>query len=183
MKRIQLLFMASLFVLSLNYGIFATDIANADDFYQENYEHNGEDHKKDSAFEEIGELLGWGTAIVVGIAWLLFPVRRSAKMILTNIPEAKTLFISISRFLGKNHVFIGVTALVLSIVHGIFMYISEGKLESEGFTGIASVLFMVIAGIIGMVLMKNKKAKSARTTHIILLVFATVIGAFHILIS
>lgn len=183
MRRFQLLFMALLIVLSLNYGIFANDIANADDFYQENYEHHGEDHEEDSALEEIGELLGWGAAIAMGVAGLLFPVRKSAKMILTKIPNAKTFFITISRLLGKNHVFIGVLALGLSIAHGISMYVSEGKLESEGLTGVAAVLLMVIASIIGMILMKNKKAKSARTIHTTLLVFALVIGAFHILIS
>lgn len=180
MRRIQLLFVAFLIILSLNYGIFTDNIAFADDFYEENYDQHGEDHEEDSALEEIGELIGWGAAIMMVVAGLLFPIRRSAKMILTNFPNKKTLFISISKLLGKNHVFIGVTALVFSIAHGISMYVSEGELESEGFTGIASVLLMVIAGVIGMFLMKNKKAKSARTTHTILLVFALVIAAFHI---
>lgn len=182
MRRIQLLFMAFLMILSLNYGFFADNIAFADDdYYEENYDR--EDHEDDGALKDLGELIGWGAAILMGVAGLLFPIRKSAKMILTNFPNAKTLFISISKFLGKNHVFIGLTALVLSIAHGISMYISEGELESEGFTGIASVLLMVIAGVVGMVLMKNKKAKSARTTHTILLVFALIIAGFHILIS
>ena len=78
---------------------------------------------------------------------------------------------------------IGIIALALSIFHGVTMYLSEGKLESEGIIGLGAVIFMMVAGILGTVLYKNKKVKSLRTTHTILIAFALIIGFVHIFIS
>ena len=63
------------------------------------------------------------------------------------------------------------------------MYLSEGRLESEGIIGLGAFIFMMIAAIFGMVLFKNKKAKSLRTTHTILIGFALIIALVHIITS
>ena len=58
---------------------------------------------------------------------------------------------------------IGIIALALSIFHGVTMYLSEGKLEREGIIGLGAVIFMIVAGILGTVLYKNKKVKSLQS--------------------
>lgn len=133
--------------------------------------------------KEVGELLGWGAAIAIVTAGLLFPVRRSAKIVLQKVPSAKKIFIAFSKFLGKNHVLIGIFALVLVITHGVSMLVNEWEFEFEALTGIGTFSFMLIAAMFGIFLIKNKKAKRMRNIHITLLVFALLIGVVHIFLS
>ena len=134
-------------------------------------------------YEEIGEMVGWGTVVAMGAAGILFPIRKSAKWIIKNYPESKNIYISISKFFGKYHLLIGIIALALSIFHGVAMYLSEGRLEGQGIIGLGAFILMVIAGIFGTVLFKNKKVKSLRTTHTILIAFALLTGFVHIITS
>lgn len=184
MKTLQIVIFALLVMFALNFVPTATNIVSADDDY-EKYEHyeDGEEHEEDGPYEELGETVGWGTVIAMGIAGIIFPLRRSMKTVTTNFPEAKKGFISLTKFFGKFHIPIGIIALGLSIFHGITMYVSEGELESDGVIGLGSVVLMLIAGIIGAVLFKNKKAKSLRTTHTILIAIAMFIGVVHIFAS
>jgi hypothetical protein len=182
MKYLQMVFIAFLFVFALGFVTTGTNLVSADNDDDERYEQQegGYGEEEDGPYEEIGETVGWGTVIAMGAAALIFPIRRSMKSVIANFPEAKTIFIAISRFFGKYHIFIGVTALALSIFHGVAMYLSEGELESGGIIGLAAVILMVIAGILGTFLIKNKKSKSIRTTHTILIAFAIIIGFVHI---
>ena len=68
--------------------------------------------------------------------------------------------------------------LAISIFHGVIMYLSEGELESEGIIGLGAVILMVIAGVLGTLLIKNKKSKSIRTMHTILIAFAIIVVDF-----
>lgn len=182
MKHISMIFIALLFVLALHYVIPASSVSADDD---EKYEHYqlGDHDKEDSPYEDIGKTVGWGTVIAMGTSGIIFPLRRSLKTVITNFPDAKKLFVAISKFFGKYHFLFGIAALVLGSIHGITMYFSKGELESEGIIGVAAIGIMAIAGIFGAVLMKNKKVKTLRTTHTILIVFAILMGLVHILVS
>jgi hypothetical protein len=186
LKYLQMGFLAFLFVFAINFVTTGSNQVLADDddgekyeYYKDGYE--GGENDDDGPYEDLGKTVGWGTVVAMGAAAVIFPVRRSMKSVITNFPGAKSIFISFSKFLGKYHIFIGVTALALSIVHGVTMYLNEGELESEGLIGLGSVAFMTLAGILGAVLTKKKKSKSLRTTHTILIAFAIIIGIVHIL--
>ncbi|NMD69714.1 hypothetical protein HHO41_05395 [Bacillus sp. DNRA2] len=185
MKTLQMVLMALLFVFALNFVTTGNNLVSADDDDDKKYEQyeGGEERGEDSPYEDLGKTVGWGTVIAMGTAGIIFPLRRSMKAVTTNFPEAKKGFIALTKFFGKFHIPIGIIALGLSIFHGITMYLSEGELESEGIIGLGSVVLMAIAGIVGAVLFKNKKAKSLRTTHTILIAFALLIGAVHIFAS
>ena len=173
MKYLKMLLLSFLFVFTLSYVSIGSNLVSADDDYEEKYENHGEDDdREEGAFKEIGKVVGWGTVVAMGAAGVIFPIRKSAKWVITNYPKSKNIFISISKFFGKYHMLIGIIALALSIFHGVAMYLSEGKLEREGIIGLGAVIFMIVAGILGTVLYKNKKVKSLRTTHTILIAFA-----------
>ena len=53
----------------------------------------------------------------------------------------------------------------------------------EGIVGLIAFVLLLLAGIIGSVLWKDKKVKSLRTTHTALIAFSIIIGVFHILSS
>jgi hypothetical protein len=186
MKYLQMVFVVFLFVFALGFATTGGSLASADDDeYEgkyESYEGEGEEGG-DGPYEEIGETAGWGTVIAMGTAGLIFPLRRSMKRVTTTVPEAKKIYIPITKFFGKYHILIGIGALALSIFHGVIMYLDEGALESEGMIGLGAVISMVIAGIFGAVLFKNKKAKTLRTTHSVLIAFAILIAAVHIFAS
>jgi hypothetical protein len=185
MKHIYMLCMAFLIVFVLHYAIPGSTLVSADhdDEKYEHYHKGDHDEEEDRPYEDIGKTVGWGTVVAMGTSGILFPLRRSLKVVITNFPDAKQMFISISKFFGKYHFIFGILALVLGTLHGITMYLSEGELESEGILGLGAVAFLAIAGIVGSVLMKNKKAKALRTTHSILIVMALLIGFVHIFVS
>ncbi len=189
MKHLKMVFIVFLFIFAFNYVTPGINLVSADDDdYEEEYEYQEDESEdgeedEDGPYEDIGEMVGWGAVIAMGTGALIFPLRRSMKTVITNFPEAKSIFISITKFFGKYHIFIGVIALALSIFHGVAMYLSEGELESEGIIGLGAVILMVIAGILGTALYKNKKSKSLRTAHTILIVFAILIGIAHIFVS
>lgn len=185
MKYLQMVFIGFLFTFALNFVTTGSSLVHADDDFEGKYGDYEGDHEEgdDGPYEDIGKTVGWGSVIAMGTAALIFPLRRSMKKIITNFPGAKNIFISISKFMGKYHIMIGIIALALSIIHGVTMYLSEGELESEGMIGLGSVLLIVIAGTIGAVLFKNKKAKSLRTTHSVLIALGILIGFVHIIAS
>jgi hypothetical protein len=189
MKYMKLLMLT--FLLLIGFGAVANTVVFADDD-DEKYEYNFEGeygegrggHGEDEGpFEELGKMLGWGTAAAMGAAGVFFPMRRSMKWTIAQWPSAKSSVISLTKFLGKIHVPLGIIALVISIVHGVTMFISEGELEGEGIIGLASVIFLAIAAIFGATLLKNKKSKTVRTIHISLIGLALLIGLFHIFVA
>lgn len=180
--KMLLISLLAIFIISL--VTIENNFVSADDDFEEKYENHWEKHDHgDEAYEDIGEMVGWGTIIAMGAAAIIFPIRKSAKQILKNYPASKKFYIPFSKFFGKYHLLIGTIALVLSMLHGVFMYLSEGALESEGVIGLGAFILMVLAAIFGTVLYKNKKVKSLRTTHIVLMAFAFLIGIVHIITS
>lgn len=186
-KYLQMIFLALVVVGSIAFVTTGSNLVYADDHgekyekYQEYGEHREGGKHDDEAYEDVGEALGWGTAIAMGAAGIIFILRRSMKTVITKFPDSKSIFISLSKFFGKNHIWIGVIALVLSIIHGVLMFLSEGELDGDGIIGLGSVIFMAIASAIGAVLVKKKKLKSLRTTHTIFIGLAVVIGLIHII--
>jgi hypothetical protein len=184
MKYVQMIVVAVLFIFSLNFVVSGNNLVSADDDDEkyENYEGGGEE-KEEGPYEDIGKAVGWGTMTSMGIAGSIFPLRRSMKTVTTKLPNVKNGFISITKFLGKNHIIFGVIAVALSIVHGATMYLSKGELEDEGLVGLGAIVFMLIAGIVGAVLFKNKKSNSLKTTHKTLVAVAILIGFVHVFVS
>lgn len=160
-------------------------IAFADDDFEKHHEHSEWDHHKKERedFEDVGEVLGWGTVITFAVAGLIFPMRRLTKQMITTFPSIKQTYISITKFLGKYHLLIGIVTIILSSCHGIFMFLNEGRLDDEGISGLGAAIVFLMASFIGFFLFENKKVKSLRITHMILIAFSIVIGAFHIFIS
>ncbi|MFO7317122.1 MAG: hypothetical protein C0P75_008705 [Bacilli bacterium] len=162
-------------------------IAFADDDFGEHHEHYewgyGKKEHIDDRYEDAGEMIGWGTVITFAVAGLIFPMRRLTKPMITTFPSIKQIYISLTKFLGKYHILIGIVTVLLSICHGILMYLHEGRLEDEGVSGLVSAIVLGIAGLIGLMLFNNKKVKSLRTTHMTLIAVTMVIALFHIFIS
>ncbi len=185
MKYLQMLLVSLLFVFAFNYAPTGSNLVFADDDIEQFYENPGgeKEHGENGPYEDIGKTIGWGTIIAMGIAGLIFPIRRSMKWVITNLPGAKNIFISVSKNLGKYHIFIGMAALALGTTHGVAMFLDKGELESEGIIGLGAVVLMVLAGIVGAVLFKHKKMKSLRTAHSSLIAFAILMGCIHIFAS
>ncbi|WP_338449586.1 hypothetical protein R4Z09_25990 [Niallia oryzisoli] len=171
----------------MSFDFVANNLVSADDFDDREYEHyseHGEGHDEDEgSYEEIGKMAGWRTAILMGSAGLLLPIRRSTKVIIKTLPSAKQLIISFSKTLGKSHIMIGILVLAAILAHGILMFINEGELELEGMIGLGSIIFMAVAALLGVYLAKNKSTRKVRTIHTTLMVLACLIGVFHIFIS
>ena len=79
----------SIFIIS--FVTIESNFVSADDDFEEKYESSWEDHE-DEAYEEIGKMVGWGTVIAMGAAGIIFPIRKSAKWIITNCPEVEKYF-------------------------------------------------------------------------------------------
>jgi hypothetical protein len=183
MKYFKMLLLTFLAIFILSFGTIENSFVSADDDFEERYENQGKGHEEEEPYEDLGEMAGWGTVIAMGAAGVIFPIRKSAKWILTNYPESKGTFRSISKFFGRYHLLIGTVALALSIFHGVIMYLSEGSLETEGVIGLGALIVLMIAGLFGTALFKNKKVKSLRTTHTFLIAFTLLIVFVHILSS
>ncbi|MFB6465570.1 hypothetical protein ACE38V_02000 [Cytobacillus sp. Hz8] len=187
MKYFQLIFASVILIFILGFGV-TNSIAFADDDGHHFEKHDdgkyGDyqgDHEKEGPIEEIGKMIGWGTAIAMGFAALLYPFRRSLKTLISQFSKWKNTFISFGKFITKNHVLIGLIALTLSILHGALMFLKEGELEGEGIIGLGSVLFIVLAAILGSKLMQNKKSKRLRTIHMVFISFALFLAITHII--
>lgn len=164
-------------------GVSSINLASADDDFENHQNYYESHHDDESPYEEVAGLIGWGTVIFLGAAGAIFPIRRFTKMVITYFPKFKKSYVFMVKKLGKYHLFIGLFALLLGTVHGILLYVSEWKLDSEGVTGLIVLLAMVVASIVGMVLTNNRKMKSLRTAHVILVVVIVLAGMFHIVIS
>lgn len=155
--------------------------------YDDNGEYNGEygegEHEKEGPYEEGGKLLGWGTVIAIGGAGVLMPLRRGSRNLIKKFPNAKDGIISALKLVSKSHVWIGVTALSLSIIHGVLMYLNEGEFGFREIAGTISVGLMAVAAIFGVLLVKNKGNQQFRSIHFGFLIVAVLIGAVHVLIA
>lgn len=184
MKYLKLL-MAVIFFFTListtSYIALADDYGDGFEKHHEYYEWGNE--KESEVYEDVGEMIGWGTVITFAVVGLIFPMRRLTKPMITTFPSMKQVYISITKFLGKYHILIGIITLILSICHGFLMYLHKGKLEDEGISGLVSVIVLIIAGIIGLILFKNKKVTNLRTTHMTLITVTIFMSLFHIFIS
>lgn len=181
MSKVKLFLIAFFIIVGFNFVVHSNNHMFADG-HGDKYEHKGEHNDEYDQLEEIGELVGWGAVIGMGLAGALFPIRRSSKILITKVPNAKGLVISASRWLGKLHVPIGITVIILTIVHGVSMYVGEGELEAEGIIGLVSFILLLSASLFGGFLIKNKKSKFFRKIHLILIILAVSIGVFHILV-
>lgn len=183
MKHLQLIIILFLLVIALAYGMNTNTYVFADDDHGDYEHHREHDDEDESPYEEIGEMAGWGTAILMGSAGLLFPIRKSTKLMINKIPSTKKMMIFFSKFFGKQHVFLGILAIIIGGAHGIFMFFDEGELGIEVISGLGSIIFMLIAAFLGSFLIKHKKAKTIRKTHILLLVLSSFIAIIHIFIA
>ena len=173
----------ALFILS-----FVAQPSFADDDHHkyrtgEYYNDYNDEHDENEALEEGGELLGWGTVIAIGGASVLMPLRRGSRSLIKKFPNAKSGIISTLRLVGKSHIWIGALAIILSIIHGVMMYINEREFGFDEISGTISVGLMAIAAVFGVLLMKNKGSKQYRSFHFAFLIVAVIIGAVHVLIS
>lgn len=180
MRYLKIVCIAWIFIFSMHNvsPVFADDFEENNEYYAfdgDNVEH------EDELYEDIGKLIGWLALVTIGAAGLLFPARKILKSIITTFPQLKQLSISFTKFIGKHHILIGLTALVLSIGHGIIMYLNEGEWDSEGITGVAAVIILMIAAIIGIALSKKKKVKKLRSAHTMLVSFGILVVILHVI--
>lgn len=181
MRYVKLVLVA-LVVVVVYFGVSGVNLVSADDF-GDNQNYTESHHDDESPYEDIAGLIGWGTVILLGAAGAIFPIRRFAKIVITHFPNFKKSYLFLVKKLGKYHMFVGLFALFLGTAHGIIMYVNEGKLESDGLTGLIGLLFMFVATIVGFVLNKYRKTKSLRTIHIFLGVVIVLTGLYHIVLS
>lgn len=174
-------------LLLLTFVLYYGQTEHIQVFAEGNYEekHQSQDDKSldDDFWEDIGEFIGWGAIIALGITGAIYPIRRIIKLNGINNFGIKKTCISIAKFLGKNHLFIGILTFLLSIFHGLTMYLSELKLDDEMVIGLASLLFMGIAIIVGVVMFKNKKFLKLKKAHTTLMALTLLTIIFHIISS
>lgn len=182
-----LIFSFALLSTSNSFAFADDDYYDYDDYYYNDHfdKHHEHDkrHDENETYKDIGETIGWGTVIAFVVAGLLFPLRRLTKTMITSYPSIKQTYISITKFFGKYHLLIGFITLILGSIHGILMYLHEGRLDDDGISGLVTMIVFAVASIIGLLLFKNKKVKNLRTTHMTLIAFTIAGGLFHIFIS
>jgi len=176
MKRKRDLLKVFLLVLPLLLTLnFSTALADDD---------HRERHEEDSWMEEVGETLGWGSVFVASAAGMLLPARRMVKPVKEYFPAGQKSLVSVVKGLTKYHIWIGVTAVGISLIHGISMYFAEDHLDIGDWVGAGSATLMIVAGVIGGMLAVNKKSiKRWKKTHIHLLLAAGFFAIIHILAS
>lgn len=152
---------------------------SADD-HRRNIDHDEEE----SWLEEVGESLGWGTVILASAAGILLPARKMVKPVKANYPSAQPYLTRLIKGLAKNHVWIGIMAVAISLVHGVSLYLAEGELELRDWLGVSASGLMIAAGILG-ISMKMKKADMAnkKKKHVHLFIVSGFFAVIHILVS
>ncbi|WP_066172233.1 hypothetical protein [Bacillus marinisedimentorum] len=146
-------------------------------------DHESEENDKEEWLEEAGELLGVaGAAAGVGAA-LLFPLKRTSPFLRKKVPSAKRWISTGLKLLLKYHIMIGLAALILTVLHGAGMYISEGELGPREWLGAVSIALIAAGSAFGFILNGNKKQQLIRTIHMIILGSAGLFAAIHILLA
>ncbi|MBP1930015.1 hypothetical protein J2Z37_000002 [Ammoniphilus resinae] len=134
--------------------------------------------------EEVGETLGWGSIFVASAAGILLPARRMVKPVKAHFPAGQKSLVSVVKGLTKYHIWIGVTAMGVSLLHGISLYFAEDQLDIGDWVGAVSATLMIVAGVIGGMLAVNKKnMKRWKKPHVYLLLLAGFFAIIHILAS
>ncbi|MBY0124346.1 hypothetical protein [Bacillus sp. S/N-304-OC-R1] len=180
MNKIYLFFISFLIILAINLAGHSQNHVFAND-HGDHFEYKDKHHDANHQLKEAGGLVGWGAVVGIGLAGALFPIRRSSKVVIKKVPSVKNLVITTSRLLGKYHVHLGILVIILTIIHGIAMYIGKGELGIQGVIGLMSFVLLMTASIIGGFLIKNKKSKSFRKAHMVLVILFILVGAVHIL--
>lgn len=189
MKIISSIIVGAILTLVMITGLsFVAQPILADDHDDENYEfreHYGgyEENEEDKGLEAGGELLGWGTVIVMGGAAVLMPLRRGSSKLMKTFPNAKSVIRSVLKFFSKIHIWLGLFAIGISGIHGTLLFLHEGEIESEVILGSLSFSLMVISSIFGLKLAKNKGIKNLRSIHIGLIVATILVVIVHVLAS
>ena len=106
---------------------------------------------------EIGKLLGILTAVLFGIASLNFCVKFVNRKWIMKLPIEnvwKQRYLSLMKFLIKNHRFFGFGAAILMVAHVvvqiIFAWVSV--------TGIITAALAVVTVILGVIMFQKKKS-------------------------
>ena len=150
-------------------------------FADDDYEHYEDDN--DELIEEVGEAIGWGSVILGSAAFVLFPLKRSAKTLVKITPtEYKSKLGMVLRFFSKSHVVIGIFALILGICHGLLMYYEEGALSARDLIGVVSIVALFIGAILGTLVWKFRK-RSLLKPHFIVVLISGVTAVIHIILS
>lgn len=181
MKRVKIVFMIAfvLFFSGNAFTVWADDNINDDDHSK--HGEYGEFGEENELFEEGGDVLGWGTIVLAGLAGVLFPLRRSGKHIRKKFPNMKNSLVKLMKFFGKWHIVFGVLALLGGATHGVLMYLDEGELGLRELLGVGGVALVSLAAVLGIFLARNKKLKTLRSAHILLISTAAILAAVHVL--
>ena len=74
MTFFKMLLISFLSIFIISYVTIGSSLVSADDDFEEKYENHGEDDdEEEGAYEEIGEMVGWGTVIAMGAAGITIP--------------------------------------------------------------------------------------------------------------
>ncbi len=178
MKKVILLFGLSILIVITT----VAPITLADDDDEREYIGHGRHDEEESPYEELGEVLGWGSVFLALGAGLPYPFRRFLPKLTEKLPIFKSRIISLIRLLTKKHVLLGLLAIALMVIHGWIMYLAEGELDGEGWLGIIAGSLFVIAIIPGSILIKNKRVKFARKFHTTTLIIAGLTVLIHVVV-
>ncbi len=106
---------------------------------------------------EVGELLGVLTAILFGLAIMNFVIKFVNRKWIMKLPKEnvwKQRYLSLMKFLIKNHRFFGFGAAILMVAHVvvqiIFAWVSV--------TGIITAALAVVTVILGVIMFQKKKS-------------------------
>lgn len=141
------------------------------------------DDDENEAMEEAGEAIGFGALAFVLGAGLLYPARRAFPATTRLFPASKTLFAKLLRQMKKWHVTAGILALVLSAVHGVFMFFAEGELEAHEWLGIFAEFLFLFGFLWGLGLLRLKKSPLMRSFHKTLMIGAVLLVIVHVVFS
>ncbi|MEA4915265.1 MAG: hypothetical protein VB061_11925 [Christensenella sp.] len=109
---------------------------------------------------EVGELLGVLTAVAFGFAIMNFVIKFVNRKWIMKLPKEnvwKQRYLSLMKFLIKNHRFFGFGAAILMVAHVvvqlIFAWVSV--------TGIITAALAVVTVVLGVIMFQRKKSSKA----------------------
>lgn len=126
---------------------------------------------------EVGELLGWITAISFGISLLNYFIKFINKRYINKMDKNNELvkyYRVLMKYIVRYHRLFGTTAVIALAIHFLVIYIFGGVLSITGLISGIFMLLIFLLGIIGTFVIKNNRGswvKIHRTLSFMLIIF------------
>ncbi len=109
---------------------------------------------------QLGNLLGVLTAVLFGFAVMNFVIKWVNRKWIVQLPKESALkkhYLSVMKYLVKNHRYFGFAAVGLMLLHVVLQLVFKWV----SLTGIVAAAFAVLALVLGVILFRRKKRTPA----------------------